>query len=74
LLPLIEAWRDRNRDLGQVAEVLVSCTRPTGRVVADVRISFAGGTVALRIGFDASGEIAGLRIMPPQEAQSVLPE
>jgi CubicO group peptidase (beta-lactamase class C family) len=71
---LDRAWRNRNRDLGQVAEVLVSCSRPTGRVVADVRISFAGGTVALRIGFDASGEIAGLRIMPPQEAQSILPE
>jgi serine-type D-Ala-D-Ala carboxypeptidase/endopeptidase len=71
---LDRAWRNRNRDLGQVAEVLVSCSRPADRVVADVRISFAGGTVALRIGFEPSGEISGLRFMPPQEAQSALPE
>jgi CubicO group peptidase (beta-lactamase class C family) len=71
---LDRAWRNTNRDLGGVAEVLVSCGRPAGHVVADVRVSFENGTVALRISFESSGTIAGLRFMPPQEAQSVLPE
>jgi serine-type D-Ala-D-Ala carboxypeptidase/endopeptidase len=71
---LDRAWRMRTRDLGQVAEVLVSCSRPTGRVIADVTIAFGGGTVALRIGFEPSGEIAGLRFMPPQEEPSRLPD
>ena len=64
---LDRAWRTRNRDLGQVAEVLVTCSQPAGRVIADARITFAYGTIALRIGFEPSGEIAGLRFLPPQE-------
>jgi len=71
---LDRAWRTRTRDLGQVAEVLVTCSRPAGRVIADVTIALAGGTLALRIGFEESGQIAGLRFVPPQEAQAVLPE
>jgi len=65
---LDRAWRLRNRDLGQVAEVLVTCSQPAGRVIADVTITFAYGMVALRIGFEPSGQIAGLRFVPPQEA------
>jgi len=61
------AWRTRNRDLGQAGEVIVSCSQPGGRVIADVRITFAYGAIALRIGFEPSGQIAGLRFMPPQE-------
>jgi CubicO group peptidase (beta-lactamase class C family) len=74
---LDRAWRNRNRDLGQVAEVLASCrfhSRPAGRVIADVTITFAYGTIALRIGFEPSGEIAGLRFLPPQEEASPLPD
>jgi CubicO group peptidase (beta-lactamase class C family) len=70
---LDRAWRNRHRDLGQVAEVQVTCSQPADRVIADVRITFADGTIALRIGFDSTGEIAGLRFLP-QEVQPVLPE
>jgi hypothetical protein len=58
-------WRGRTQDLGPAKEVLVSCRGPAGRVVADGRITFADGTVVVRIGFDPSGQIAGLRILPP---------
>ena len=71
---LDRAWRGRTQDLGQIAEVLVSCQGPGDRVIADVTIRFAGGALALRIGFDPAGKIAGLRFLPPQETQSVLPE
>jgi CubicO group peptidase (beta-lactamase class C family) len=71
---LDRAWRGKTQDLGQVAEVLVSCSRPAGRVVADVTITFARGTVVLKIGFEPSGQIVGLRFVPPQEALAVLPE
>ena len=71
---LDRAWRTRSRGLGQVAEVLVSCSRPAGRIIADLTITFAGGSLALRIGFEEPGQIAGLRFVPPREAQAILPE
>jgi CubicO group peptidase (beta-lactamase class C family) len=71
---LDKAWRSRTRDLGQATEVLVSCSRPAGRVTADVTIAFADGAVALRIVFEPTGKIAGLKLMPPEEAQAALPE
>jgi hypothetical protein len=71
---LDRAWRGRTRDLGPAAEVLVSCRGPAGRVVADARITFANGAVALRIGFEPSGTIAGLKILPPQEEPPPLPD
>jgi CubicO group peptidase (beta-lactamase class C family) len=61
-----KAWRGRTRDLGPVAEVTVSCQGLGGLVVADGRIVFADGAVAVRIGFDPSGQIAGLRLVPAQ--------
>jgi len=71
---LERAWRNTNRDLGQAGEVIVSCSQPAGRVIADGKITFAYGTIALRIGFGPSGEIAGLRFLPPQEEPSPLPD
>ena len=71
---LDRAWRGKTQDLGHVAEVLVSCSRPAARVVADVTITFARGTVALKIGFEPSGQIVGLRFVPPREAPAVLPD
>ena len=44
-----------------------------GRIVADGKITFANGAVALRIGFEPSGQIAGLRFLPPQEEPPSLP-
>ncbi len=71
---LDRAWHSRTRDLGHVVEVLISCSGPGGRIVADATITFAGGTVVLRIGFEPSGEIAGLRFLPWQEVASSLPD
>jgi hypothetical protein len=71
---LDKAWRGTTRDLGPVAEVRVSCRRPAGRVVADVTITYAGGAVNLRIGFEPSGQIAGLRFMTPQDEAPPLPD
>jgi hypothetical protein len=64
---LDRAWRTGPLNLGQVAEFQVSCSQPAGRIVADATITFAYGTVALRMAFDSTGEIAGLRFLPPQE-------
>jgi hypothetical protein len=71
---LDRAWRSRTQGLGPVEDVLVACQRPSGRVVADARITFANGAIALRIGFEPSGQIAGLRFLPPQEEQPPLPD
>jgi CubicO group peptidase (beta-lactamase class C family) len=68
------AWRGRTRDLGPAGEVTVSCQGPSGRVVADATIAFAADTVALRIGFDPSGQIAGLRLLRPREEPPPLPD
>jgi D-alanyl-D-alanine-carboxypeptidase/D-alanyl-D-alanine-endopeptidase len=68
---LTRAWQARTRDLGPADEVLVSCGRVSGRVVADVRIMFARGVVALRISF-AADQIAGLRFLAPQDDESPL--
>jgi len=45
-----------------VEEVLVTCRRPSGRVVTEVRIESANGAVALRIGFEPSGASAELGV------------
>jgi serine-type D-Ala-D-Ala carboxypeptidase/endopeptidase len=64
---LERVWRDRTRDLGPAGDTTVVCRRPAGRVVADVRITFGNGPLSLRMAFEPSGAIAGLRILPPQE-------
>jgi hypothetical protein len=46
--------------------VTVRCRGAPGNVAADVTIVFAGDTVALRIGFDPSGQLSGLRVLPPR--------
>jgi CubicO group peptidase (beta-lactamase class C family) len=71
---IARAWRDRTRDLGPAVEVTVSCHGPSGRVIADTRIAFANGAVAMRIAFDPAGQIEGLRFLPPQEEPASLPE
>jgi CubicO group peptidase (beta-lactamase class C family) len=68
------AWRGRTRDFGPAGEVTVRCQGPSGLVAADATIAFAAGTVALRIGFNPSGEIAGLRLLRPKEEQPPLPD
>ena len=70
---LDRAWRDRTGDLGQAAEVVVSCRAPAGHVVADFTIAFAGGEVAGWIAFEPPGLIAGLRILPPPEESPAPP-
>jgi hypothetical protein len=65
---LDRAWRGRTRDLGPAADILISCRGPADHIVADITITFASGAVAGWIGFDPSGQITGLRILPPQEA------
>jgi serine-type D-Ala-D-Ala carboxypeptidase/endopeptidase len=67
---LARAWHAKTRDLGRVDEVTVSCHGPSNRVIADARIGFANGAVALRIAFDPAGQIAGLRFLPPREERS----
>jgi CubicO group peptidase (beta-lactamase class C family) len=68
------AWAARTRDAGTAGEVSVSCRRQAGLIAADVTIGFAGGPMAMRIGFLQSGEIAGFRFLaaradasPPQD-------
>ena len=68
------AWGNRTRDLGPAGEVTVSCHGPSGHVVADVRIAFANGAIALWIAFDPAGQIAGLRLLPPPEEPAPLPD
>jgi hypothetical protein len=38
---------------------------PPGHVVADATIAFARDPVAVRIGFEPSGQLSGLRVLPP---------
>ena len=61
------AWRGRTRDLGAAGEVTIRCEGRSGHVSADATIAFATDTVHVRIGFEPSGEMSGLRILPPQE-------
>jgi CubicO group peptidase (beta-lactamase class C family) len=68
------AWRARTRDLGPAGEVTVSCRGQGSLVVADARIMFANGAVAIRIGFAPSGQIAGLRLQPAQPEPAPLPD
>lgn len=64
---LDRAWRGRTHDLGPAAGIQVTCRRPAGRVAADATITFASGTLALRMAFEPSGQMAGLRILPQDE-------
>jgi CubicO group peptidase (beta-lactamase class C family) len=61
------SWCDRARDLGEPADVQVSCWRSDRGVMADTAITFASGALALRIGFDPSGQVSGLsQLSPPR--------
>jgi len=61
------AWSTRTQDLGPAGDVTIRCQGRSGRVAADVRIAFAAEMVNVRIGFEPSGELSGLRILPRQE-------
>jgi CubicO group peptidase (beta-lactamase class C family) len=61
------AWHTRTQDLGPAGQVTVRCQGPSGHVVADVTIAFARDAVAVRIGFEPSGQVGGLRVQPPGE-------
>jgi CubicO group peptidase (beta-lactamase class C family) len=58
-------WRDRTRDLGQPAGFQVSCWRSDRGVMADATITFASGTLGLRIGFEPSGQVWGMSLLSP---------
>lgn len=58
-------WRDRTRDLGQPAGFQVSCWRTDRGVMADATITFANGTLDLRIGFVPSGQVSGMSLLSP---------
>jgi hypothetical protein len=58
-------WRDRIRDLGQPFDFQVSCWRSDRGVMADATITFANGTLGLRIGFVPSGEVSGMSLLSP---------
>jgi D-alanyl-D-alanine-carboxypeptidase/D-alanyl-D-alanine-endopeptidase len=64
---LDRAWSRRARVAGRAGEVLVSCQRRSGLVIADVTIAFARAPLIMRIAFLESGEIAGLRLLPQPE-------
>lgn len=68
------AWRSRTQDLGPAGEVTVRCQGPSGHVVADVTIAFGADAVALRIAFEPSGEMSGLRILPRREQSAPPPD
>jgi CubicO group peptidase (beta-lactamase class C family) len=61
------AWSRRARVAGRAGQVLVSCQRRSGLVTADVTIAFAQAPLVMRIAYLESGEIAGLRLLPPPE-------
>jgi hypothetical protein len=58
-------WRDRTRDLGQPVDFQVSCWRSDRGVMADTTITFANGTLGLRIGFVPSGQVSGMSLLSP---------
>jgi serine-type D-Ala-D-Ala carboxypeptidase/endopeptidase len=68
------AWRGRAQDLGPAGEVTVRCHGSSGHVTADVTIDFAAGAVAIRIAFEPSGEMSGLRVVPSREQPPPLPD
>jgi len=62
------AWRTRTQeDLGPAGQVTIRCQGLSGQVVADVTIAFVRDAVAVRIGFEPSGQLSGLRVLPPHE-------
>lgn len=71
---LEKAWRARTQNLGPATDVQVTCQRPAGRIAADTTITFASGTLALRMVFEPAGHIAGLKILPPHEEPPALPD
>jgi serine-type D-Ala-D-Ala carboxypeptidase/endopeptidase len=71
---LDRAWRGKTQDLGPATDVQVSCQRPAGRITADTTITFTNGTLTLKMAFEPSGQIAGLKILPPQEDPPTLPD
>jgi len=52
-------------DLGQPVDFQVSCWRSDRGVMADTTITFANGTLGLRIGFVPSGQVSGLSLLSP---------
>ena len=56
-------WRDRTQDLGQPVDFQVSCWRSDRGVMADAAITFANGTLGLRIGFVPSGQVSGMSLL-----------
>jgi CubicO group peptidase (beta-lactamase class C family) len=61
------AWSRRVRAAGPAGQASVTCQRQSGLVTADVTIAFAQAPLVMRIAFLESGEIAGLRVLPPPE-------
>lgn len=64
---LDRAWHGRTQGLGPATDIQVTCRRPAGRIAADTTITFADGTLALRLVFEPSGQIAGLKILPQKD-------
>jgi CubicO group peptidase (beta-lactamase class C family) len=62
---LDKAIRGSRQHLGPPTEVLVSCRNSADHVMAAAKVSFANGTIELRLSFTPSGQIAGLRTFPP---------
>jgi len=60
------SWPERTRDLGQPAGFQVSCWRSDRGVMADATITFANGTLDLRIAFVPSGEVSGISLLSQQ--------
>jgi D-alanyl-D-alanine-carboxypeptidase/D-alanyl-D-alanine-endopeptidase len=71
---LERAWQGRTQGLGPATDVQVACQRPADRIAADTTITFANGTLALRMVFEPAGQLAGLKILPPQEEAPTLPD
>jgi D-alanyl-D-alanine-carboxypeptidase/D-alanyl-D-alanine-endopeptidase len=69
-----QGWREETRDLGPAGEIQVACRRwPAASIVADVIITFASGLRTGQIHFDPSGQIAGLRFLPPEQEAAAPP-
>ena len=58
-------WPERTRDLGPPVDFRVSCWRSDRGVMADTTITFANGTLDLRIGFVPSGQVSGMSLLSP---------
>jgi D-alanyl-D-alanine-carboxypeptidase/D-alanyl-D-alanine-endopeptidase len=57
------SWRDQTRDLGPPVDFQVSCWRSDRGVMADTTITFANGSLGLRIGFVPSGQVSGMSLL-----------